>query len=250
MLARAIGAGEIAVEFQPQIDPATGRVVGAEALARWGGCAGAEALFARATAARLDERLSRTIQRAAIRAAAKWPEPLADLRLSLNALPADLAREGYVDWLLAELAAAGFDPARLTLEIVESALLADAKLVAAGLSRLRAAGLRIAIDDFGTGYSNLAYLASLPLDALKIDRAMVADLVGGSRDRIVVKAMIGLAHELGLSVIVEGVETIGQLALLAEWGCDAYQGFLGAGSLEQDGLVRFVGAANGRALAA
>ena len=100
------------------------------------------------------------------------------------------------------------------------------------------------MDDFGTGYANLAYLTSLPLDSLKIDRGLVADLVGGCRDRIVVKAMISMARELGLSVIVEGVETPAQLALVAAWGCDLYQGFLGAGALDEDQLGRFVAATN------
>ena len=93
------------------------------------------------------------------------------------------------------------------MEIVESSLVEDSLEVAGRLARLRAAGIRIAIDDFGTGYSSLAYLASLPLDAIKIDRAMIADIVGGSRDRIIVKAMISLARELGLQVIVEGGES-------------------------------------------
>ena len=100
--------------------------------------------------------------------------------------------------------------------------------------------MRIAIDDFGTGYSSLAYLTSLPVDAIKIDRAMISHIVGGSRDRIVVKAMIRLARELGLKVIVEGVENLAQLHLLEEWGCDLYQGFLGAGALDEAELERFV----------
>jgi EAL domain-containing protein (putative c-di-GMP-specific phosphodiesterase class I) len=100
--------------------------------------------------------------------------------------------------------------------------------------------VQIAIDDFGTGYSSLAYLTTLPLDTLKIDRAMIADLVGGSRDRIVVRAMIHLARELGLKVVVEGVESVEQLLLVADWGCDLYQGFLGAGALDCDELERFV----------
>jgi EAL domain-containing protein (putative c-di-GMP-specific phosphodiesterase class I) len=108
--------------------------------------------------------------------------------------------------------------------------------------------VRIAVDDFGTGYANLAYLTSLPLDAIKIDRAMVANLVGENRDRIVVKAMISLARELGLEVVVEGVESLGQLELLADWGCDLYQGFLGAGALDEAELARFVSAS--RTLAA
>ena len=100
--------------------------------------------------------------------------------------------------------------------------------------------MSIAVDDFGTGYASLAYLTTLPLDMIKIDRGLITDLVGGSRDRIVVKAMIRLARELDLKVVVEGVESPGQLALLAEWGCDLYQGFLGAGALTQEELTRFV----------
>ena len=132
----------------------------------------------------------------------------------------------------------------ITAEITESALLVDRQSVADRLSRLREAGLRIAVDDFGTGYASLAYLTSLPLDAIKIDRGLIADLVGGERDRIVVKALIHLARELDLRVVVEGVETAAQLALIAEWGCDLYQGFLGAGALTHEELTRFVGAAN------
>ena len=119
-------------------------------------------------------------------------------------------------------------------------MLLDRPAVAGRLDSLRARGVKIAVDDFGTGYANLAYLTSLPLDAIKIDRAMVADLVGRERDRIVVKAMISMARELGLKVVVEGVESVAQLDLIAEWGVDLYQGFLGAGALDVAELARFV----------
>jgi EAL domain-containing protein (putative c-di-GMP-specific phosphodiesterase class I) len=206
-------------------------------------------MFARAEAAGLAERLSRAIQRKALRVASGWRGPLASLRLSINLLPRDLERPGYEQWLLAEIEQAGMQPERITVEIVESSLVADSPEVAGRLARLRAAGVRIAIDDFGTGYSSLAYLTSLPLDAIKIDRAMISDIVGGSRDRIVVKAMIRLARELGLKVIVEGVENLAQLHLLEEWGCDLYQGFLGAGALDEAELQRFVVAAERTAAA-
>ena len=111
------------------------------------------------------------------------------------------------DWLLDEIAVAGIEPERVTVEITESALLVDQEAVAARLAELRDAGIRIAVDDFGTGYASLAYLTSLPLDMLKIDRGLIADIVGGERDRIVVKAMIRLARELDLKVVVEGVES-------------------------------------------
>ena len=100
--------------------------------------------------------------------------------------------------------AAGIDPARVTVEITESALLVDQPAVAERLARLRDAGVSIAVDDFGTGYASLAYLTTLPLDMIKIDRGLIADIVGGERDRIVVKAMIRLARELDLKVVVEG----------------------------------------------
>lgn len=241
-LEAAIAKGAIHLVFQPQIDPSTGDIVGAEALARWSGAPSAEALFARATAAGLSERLSRHVQHRALQCAARWSGPLAPLHLSINLLPQDLLREGYEDWLLGEVADAGIDPRRVTLEITESALITDSAEVGVRLGRLREAGISIAVDDFGTGYASLAYLTSLPLDTLKIDRGLVEDIVGGERDRIVVRAMIGLARELGLKVVVEGVESTGQLALLADWGCDLYQGFLGAGALSEEELARFVSA--------
>jgi EAL domain-containing protein (putative c-di-GMP-specific phosphodiesterase class I) len=243
VLEHAIRRDRIELRFQPQIEPASGHIVGVEALARWSEVDGAEELFTRAEQVGLAERLSRHVQRKALRTFGSWTGPLAALRLSINLMPQDLDRPGYEQWLLAEIAAAGLKPDQVTAEIVESNLVEDSLEVAGRLARLRAAGIRIAIDDFGTGYSSLAYLASLPLDAIKIDRAMIADIVGGSRDRIIVKAMIGLARELGLQVIVEGVESLAQLRLLEEWGCDLYQGFLGAAPLDQAELTRFVAAA-------
>ena len=239
-LEQAIAGDLIELRFQPQSNPRTGEVIGAEALARWSGAETTETLFSRAAAVGLTERLSRHMQRKALRMAGKWHGVLEGMRLSLNLTPDDLAREGYDDWLIDELAAAGLDPARLTLEITESSLVIDPEIVSTRLSRLRDLGIEIAIDDFGTGYANLAYLTSLPLDTLKIDRGLIADVVGGSRDRIVVKAMIGMARELGLKVVIEGIETAAQLALVAAWDCDLYQGFLSAGALNEVELARFV----------
>ena len=243
MLEQLIAHEQIEVLYQPQIEPLSGRVVGAEALARSTIAASAQALFARAEAAGLSERLSRLVQRKALRSAAVWEGPLKGLKLSINLLPEDVSREGFDAWLLDEIATAGIDPARITAEITESALLIDQQAVADRLCRLREAGVSIAVDDFGTGYASLAYLTSLPLDMIKIDRGLIADIVGGERDRIVVKAMIRLARELDLKVVVEGVESTPQLVLLADWGCDLYQGFLGAGALSEEELRRFVATA-------
>ena len=247
LLEAVIAHEQIDVQYQPIIEPKSGRIIGAEALARSTLCSSATSLFQRAAASRLDERLSRLVQRKALRTAAVWEGPLKDLKLSINLLPADLASDGFDRWLLDEIEAAGMDPARVTAEITESALLDDRDAVAERLSSLREAGVSIAVDDFGTGYASLAYLTALPLDMLKIDRGLITDIVGGERDRIVVQAIVRLAHELGLKVLVEGVESTAQLVLLADWGCDLYQGFLGAGALTEIELARFVAATTAEA---
>ena len=247
LLEAVIAHEQIDVQYQPIIEPKSGRIIGAEALARSTLCSSATSLFQRAAASRLDERLSRLVQRKALRTAAVWEGPLKDLKLSINLLPADLASDGFDRWLLDEIEAAGMDPERVTAEITESALLEDRDAVAERLSSLREAGVSIAVDDFGTGYASLAYLTALPLDMLKIDRGLITDIVGGERDRIVVQAIVRLAHELGLKVLVEGVESTAQLVLLADWGCDLYQGFLGAGALTEIELARFVAATTAEA---
>ena len=240
LLAAVIAHQQIGVVFQPQIDPASGEVAGAEALARWDRVAGAEQLFARAAAAGLSEPLSRLVQFKALRAAAAWEGPLRRLRVSINLLPEDILQDNYVDWLIGQINSVGIDPKRVTIEITENALLSDLEAVAERLTRIRQEGIKVALDDFGTGYASLSYLGSLPLDALKIDRGLVARIGTSERDRIVVRSIFSLARDLGLTVIVEGVECTSQLVLLAEWGCDLYQGFLGAGALDEVELSRFV----------
>lgn len=240
LLAAVIAHQQVAVVYQPQINPSTGAVEGAEALARWDRVAGAEQLFERAAAAGLSERLSRLVQSKALRAAAAWEGPLRRLRISINLLPDEIVQAGYVDWFLDQVGSAGIDPRRVTIEITENVLLSDLEAVALNLERLREAGIKVALDDFGTGYASFAYLGSLPLDALKIDRGLISKIGTSERDRIVVRSIFGLARDLGLSVVVEGVESTSQLVLLAEWGCELYQGFLGAGALDEQELARFV----------
>src|SRR5689334_1987217 len=123
MLEAVIAHEQVELLFQPIIHAASGRVVAAEALARSAVAGDAERLFARATSAALGERLSRLLQRKALRCAATWEAPLSDLRISINLLPADISRPGYERWLLDEIDAAGVDPQRITLEITETALL-------------------------------------------------------------------------------------------------------------------------------
>jgi len=246
MLESEIALERIAVHYQPLIEPRSGRVSGAEALARSPIAPNADALFARAVRSGLSERLSRLVQRKALCAAAAWQGPLEGLSVSLNLLPGEIARDDFDSSFSEAMALAGIDPARVIVEITENALLVADAGVAGRLSRLREQGVRIAIDDFGAGYASLAYLTSLPLDLIKIDRGLITQIAGRNRDRIVVKAMIRLVRELDLKVVVEGVEDEAQLALLADWGCDLYQGFLGAAAMSEDEFLRFVAAGQAR----
>jgi EAL domain-containing protein (putative c-di-GMP-specific phosphodiesterase class I) len=240
ILEGVIARDGIGVQFQPQIDFTTGKAVGVEALARWTGSLSAGRLFARAEAAGLHERLSRQVQRKALRSAGAWEGPLKDLCVSINLLPQDISRPGFDDWLMEEIHYAGLDPKKVTIEITESAILSDQEAVIGRLARLRAAGITVALDDFGTGYASFAYLAALPLDTLKLDHGLVAGIIRSERSRIVVKATIRLARELGLKLVVEGVESTEQLELLSDWGCDEYQGFVCAAAMDQFELAAFV----------
>jgi len=243
-LRRALDQEEIGILFQPQVAVSTGAITGVEALARWNhpelGEIGAETLFAAAERAGIELALSDHVQRVALEAAARWPETLGALRLSINVTAADVARPGFADSLLDRIDASGFPRQRLTVEITESGLIAELGEAARLLAELRTAGCRVAIDDFGTGYSSLAYLKALPLDYLKIDKKLAQDIAGNVRDRVVVRGVIEMARSLGLAVVAEGVETEEQLDLLAKDGCQYYQGYLCAPPLETAALVELV----------
>lgn len=226
----ALDRDEIEILYQPQVSVTSGAIIGVEALARWQhpifGELGAIALFAAAERSDYLTELSTHVQKKAVETAADWPDLLSGLRLSVNVTAADMAEEDFVERFSEMVDAVGFDHGRLTAEVTESGLIEDLGIAAERLAELRASKFRVAIDDFGTGYSSLAYLKTLPLDYLKIDRSLSQDITGSARDRIVVTGVIEMARSLGLSVIAEGVETEEQLSLLAEQGCELYQGFL------------------------
>jgi diguanylate cyclase (GGDEF)-like protein len=240
-LRRALDQDEIEILFQPQVAVTSGRIVGAEALARWRhptfGELGATTLFAVAERSDYLTQLSDHVQRKAIGMAAAWPAVLGRLRLSVNITAADIVRPGFASQFIELVRQSDFDPRRLTVEVTEGGLIEDLNAAAYLLARLREGGLRVAIDDFGTGYSSLAYLKALPLDYLKIDKRLCEDITGSPRDRIVVRSVIDMARSLGLSVIAEGVETQEQLDLLAQEGCNLYQGFLCSRPVEAAALA-------------
>jgi len=232
----AMHRDEIAILFQPQFDIHTGALAGAEALARWQhprfGRIAAETLFAVADRGDHVAQLSHHIATRALALAARWPA--GPLRMSLNITAEDFAQgdvEGRVRTLLAQ---SGFAADRLTLEITEQSLIGDFDASARALQALADDGVQIALDDFGTGYSNFRALKVLPLDTLKLDRSLVRDIAHDPRDRAIVCAMIAMARALDLKVIAEGIETEAQLAILAEEGCDLFQGFLRSGPVSAE----------------
>ncbi len=228
-LLRAIDRDEIELAFQPQFALPDDRLTGAEALARWNhpalGRIGAGALFAIAERAEYIAPLSHHIARLALAHAADWP---AHLRLSLNVTPADLAAADYSATLMSIIASNGFDPARLTLEVTEQAMIADIALARRTLKVLSAQGIKIALDDFGAGFCNFRYLKVLPLDGLKLDRSMVDGIVEDPRDLAVLRGIMAMARALDLAVTAEGIESEAQRALVAQEGCATYQGFVRA----------------------
>ncbi|MEJ8629322.1 EAL domain-containing protein [Sphingomonas sp. I4] len=183
-------------------------MTGVEALARWRhptlGPLGADPLFAAAERADLGLALSDHIQQIALQRAARWPLAMSHLRLSINITAADVARAGFARLFLERVASSGFSIDRLTAEITETGLIRELDRAAVVLDSLRQAGVRIAIDDFGTGYSSLAYLTSLPIDYLKLDRALVSEVDASRRDRVVVRGIIRIAAHLGMSIVAEG----------------------------------------------
>jgi diguanylate cyclase (GGDEF)-like protein len=243
-LRSALNNGEIDILFQPQVSVTTGDIIGVEALARWQhpvhGVLGALTLFSVAEQSDYLVALSTHVQQRAATLAAAWPAILSEIRVSINVTAADIAKPDFVAGFLDMIDTSGFPRDRLTVEITESGLMEDLSLAADLLASLRAAGCRVAIDDFGTGYSSLAYLKALPLDYLKIDKQLAGDIAGSTRDRIVVRGVIDMARSLGLSVIAEGVETEEQLGLLAQEGCNYYQGFLCSEPIDGAGLAKLV----------
>ncbi|HEX4741101.1 MAG TPA: EAL domain-containing protein, partial [Caulobacteraceae bacterium] len=227
----AIEAGQLMLLYQPEVEIATGRVVGAEALVRWRhprrGLLGPDVFVPVAEQMGLIGALGRWVLWTAARQAQAWAEAgLSGIRMGVNvsalqfktpaALEADIA---------AVLAETRLPPALLELELTETALMTASE---GGdlLMRLHQGGVRIAIDDFGTGYSSLEYLRRFPASRIKIAQTFVRHLGSGAGDAAIVKATIGLARELGMTAIAEGVETQGQFEMLREWGCTEAQGYL------------------------
>jgi EAL domain-containing protein (putative c-di-GMP-specific phosphodiesterase class I) len=170
----------------------------------------------------------------------RWRSKGHNIRVAVNLSTAMFTRCRLFEWVMQHLRTAGVPPHALELEITESVLMHDSQQTTGELKRLREAGVHIAVDDFGTGYSSLSYLRQLPLDTLKIDRTFVTDLATKASDAAICGAIIAMAHNLGLAVVAEGIETGLQLAFLRDRGCDLAQGFLLAKPLSAEQCEPFL----------
>lgn len=251
-LRAAISGAGLQVHYQPIVELTTGAVVGFEALSRWThperGVVAPDTFIALAEETGLIEALDAAVLATAaadIRALQlRCHRP--DLQLNVNLSASRLHRPRLANQIAEAVRRSGLDPRRLTLEITETAVMAEPRLVLPALNRLRALGVQLVMDDFGTGYSNLSYLKSLPLSGLKIDRAFVARLEPESSDAAIVRAVVTMSAALGLAVTGEGVETAAQAELLARFGCRYGQGFRYAPALPADRLPALADPPRGR----
>jgi diguanylate cyclase (GGDEF)-like protein/PAS domain S-box-containing protein len=228
-LRQAMDADELTLFFQPQIDVATGKLTGAETLLRWDhplyGMVSPDEFISLAEQTGLIRPLTRWVIGKALRQLATWQETGLDIGLSINLSPRNLHEAGLARSITELMEKRGLRPELITLEITEDAIMTDPERALTAIRHLKDSGVRLAIDDFGTGYSSLAYLKALPVDELKIDKSFVMHMSDDNNDEVIVRSTIDLAHNLGLSVVAEGIESELHLQTLRGLGCDVGQGF-------------------------
>lgn len=226
----ALEKGEFFLHYQPQIELASGRIIGAEALIRWRhpqiGVVSPAKFIPVAESSGLIVPLGAWVLREACRQAASWQqEGMPAIRMAVNISAVQFRQQGFEHSVSETLAATGLAPEFLELEMTESAVMEDAESTVRMLQRLAATGLRLSIDDFGTGYSSLSYLKRFPIDKLKIDQSFVRDIVTDADDWAIASTIISMGRGLRLHVIAEGVETAAQLEMLERQGCASVQGY-------------------------
>jgi diguanylate cyclase (GGDEF)-like protein/PAS domain S-box-containing protein len=230
-LRRALAEGQFCLHYQPQVDIATGRIIGAEALIRWHdpveGLIPPGRFIPVAETTGLIREIGAWVLEEACHQGQRWRTAgLPPLRIAVNVSPRQFRHADLATQVTQVLQRTGFPAEWLELELTESALMEREAEALETLRRLRALGIGLAIDDFGTGYSSLAYLKRFPLDVLKIDRGFIADIPNQADDMEIASAIIAMGHSLGILVLAEGVETPEQLAFLSDRGCNLYQGYL------------------------
>ncbi len=230
---KAIEKEQLKLYYQPEFSVASGQLVGFEALLRWNHPT--RGLLAPSFFVSLAEESGSLVSiglwviEEACCQLQRWRDLYPNqgkLEMSLNLSVRQLQDKDFVRKVAEILAATGTQPESLRLEITESMVVEDSGEARAILVELKGLGLRLAIDDFGTGYSSLSYLSSLPVDTVKIDQSFIAGIEGDDANLLIVQGIITIAHDLGLTVTAEGIETAAQLAALRRVHCDRGQGFL------------------------
>ena len=229
-LRRALERGEFSLHYQPQIDLASGAVVGVEALMRWShperGAIPPVRFIPLAEESGLIVPMSVWVLREACQQAMRWRAAgLPELMMAVNLSAVQFRRGDVEQTVMQALESSGLQPESLELELTESILIHESEAVLATVQRLKQRGVRFSIDDFGTGYSSLSYLKRFAIDKLKIDQSFIRDLAVDPDDAAIVRAIIQMAHSLGLKALAEGVETAEMLARLRVFGCDEVQGY-------------------------
>jgi diguanylate cyclase (GGDEF)-like protein len=229
-LRRALSAGEFELAFQPVLSTKSGRIVTAEALVRWRhplrGLIGPNSFIPLAEETGLMIPLGEWVVREVCRQASVWQlDRGTPIRLAVNLSATQFRHQNLLEVIRSALAAENLDARYLEVELTETSVMTNPEESAGVLRQLRKMGVTVAVDDFGTGYSSLSYLRRFPIDKLKIDRSFVRDLTTSRTDESIVRAIIALAHSVGLEVVAEGVETAEQLRCVSELGCDQWQGF-------------------------
>lgn len=230
-LRRALDRQELFLEYQPQLEVGSNRIVGAEALIRWRnaelGLIPPQRFISLAEETGLIVPIGEWVLATACRQAAQWRAAgFPAFTMAVNLSPRQFRHRDLAGWIESVLAETNLEPGGLELEITEGTIMQQTHATVALLERLDNLGVRIAVDDFGTGYSSLAYLKRFPVRKLKIDRAFVRELTTAPDDAAIVAAITTMARALQLRTLAEGVETEAQLAALRDLGCNEYQGFL------------------------
>ncbi|HXF78633.1 MAG TPA: EAL domain-containing protein [Usitatibacter sp.] len=244
-LRHAVDAGELELHFQPKVTLAGERTTSVEALVRWRhpkkGLVPPGDFIPFAEQTGYIGEITRWVLRRAIEQCGRWQLNGSRVRMCVNISARDLRQgEELVQFVSACLAEAELAAGMLCLEITESALMEDPAIAQSTLRRLRELGVATSIDDYGTGYSSLAYIKQLAVNELKIDRGFVAGMEADQRNAAIVRSTIELGHNLGLTVVAEGVETEHELAQLRRFGCDAAQGYLFARPMSAPAFERWL----------
>lgn len=243
-LKEALERGALQLHYQPQVDVASGAIVGAEALLRWHdpvlGHVSPARFIPVAEATGLILPLSEWVLQTACAQIAAWARVGTPLRVAVNFSAQQFRQRDLAEQVCAALARAGAQAEWLVVEITESVAMTQPEQALQQLNALVAQGCRVALDDFGTGYSSLAYLKTLPVHKLKIDKRFMDGIPGDANDVAISRAIIALAHSLGMTLVAEGVESDAQLAFLRQYGCEAYQGWLFAKAMEADALTELM----------